>query len=1162
MTSCGSCGVPGQPVGARFCFSCGTPLLPASCPTCGTAVVTGARFCSGCGHDLGADAASVAQPVASRRITSVLFGDLVGFTSLSETRDHEEVRELLSRYFEECRAIIARYGGTVEKFIGDAVMAVWGVPTAHEDDAERAVRAGLELANVVPVLGAEIGVPELAMRVGIVTGEVAVTVGAQQQGMVAGDAVNTAARVQSAATPGQVWVDETTRLLTSSAITYLDVGSHPMKGKAEPVPLWSVRAVVAAVGGAQRADGLEAPLVARDRELRLLKEHFHRVEESGLPALLVLDGEAGVGKSRMAWEFEKYVDGLSADVRWHSTRCLSYGEGVAFSALAEAIRARLQIVVGDADVDDQASLLSSGLDHLVDDADERAWLEPRLATLLGVAGTGTFPREDLFAAWTAFLLRVSEDGIPVSLLIDDAQHADDGLLLFLEHLLSAGDFPCFVVLLTRPGLIEANPWLATHRRTAVVHLDALAPREMGQLLDGLVAGLDDDARDSLVQRAEGIPLFAVETVRSLIDRDLVVPRGGQYVFTGEGTLDLDDIGAPASLQALIAARLDTLSPAERRVLDRASVVGRSFSHDLIAALCPDVPDVDAALASLVRLQLLRQETNRFSAEVGLYQFVQVVVRQVAYGTLSRRDRKAGHLAVVALLEDDVDAADETAAIAAQHHLEAIDAVPEDDDVALLTERAVDLLRRAAARARGLGAPAEAAGNLRVALARTTEPAARADLELELARALRDTSDAAAAIAPAASARDAFDALGDDLRAGAAVSVLAHALAVGRLDYESSLVMARERYDALRDRDDAAPVLLDLAQTLIQIKLRTSDAFGDEVADQMRLAELIGDESRIAEAYVGLALHYMVTGSRGVGRVLFEAAAEVSRRRHLLPTLTRSLINLNVAWSPDDLGRGAAFGAEALAVGRQAGSHLALAIAASNMALTWTLTGDWDDALTIVDDPASEPLLVELARARIMLARGQEWQLADDLDNDEYAGDDLSLRCFLELLRALDALAVGRPAGALALRAVETAYAAASLYDDFTVIWQVATETAWADGDQDAIAGLLGIVDDHRGSGIPLGVRAQRDRLGALQAADAGDLVGAETLLRQAIDVATQWGSPPMVAQSRADLAVVLQRVGRTVDAAALAQEARATFDALGAVSWSAALDLALAGLPA
>ncbi|HEY3530545.1 MAG TPA: adenylate/guanylate cyclase domain-containing protein, partial [Nocardioides sp.] len=244
MTACLSCGVD-QPAGAKFCIECGA-AQQTGCPACGTAVVPGAKFCLECGTALvGPRAPAPAVQVASRRLTSVLFGDLVGFTPLSESRDQEDVRELLSRYFEECSRIVARYGGVVEKFIGDAVMAVWGVPTTNEDDAERSVRAGLELVAAVTALGSEVGVPDLLMRVGIVTGEVAVTAGAEMQGMVAGDPVNTASRVQSAAAPGQVWVDETTRLLTNASISYADVGSHALKGKADPMPLWAARAVVA-----------------------------------------------------------------------------------------------------------------------------------------------------------------------------------------------------------------------------------------------------------------------------------------------------------------------------------------------------------------------------------------------------------------------------------------------------------------------------------------------------------------------------------------------------------------------------------------------------------------------------------------------------------------------------------------------------------------------------------------------------------------------------------------------------------------------------------------------------------------------------------------------------------------------------------------------------
>src|SRR4051812_34023920 len=264
MTRCGSCGTD-LPDAAKFCFNCGQGLTADTCASCGAELAPGARFCMSCGASADTSPNEQQGRVSSRRVTSILFGDLVGFTNLSEARDQEDVRELLARYFEEASRIVTRYGGTVEKYIGDAVMAVWGVPVSQEDDAERAVRAGLELVSMVANLGAEVGVTDLALRVGIVTGEVAVTEGATGQGMVAGDPVNTASRVQSAAAPGQVWVDETTRLLTSAAITYADAGTHQLKGKTDPVPLWSARAVVAAVGGAHRADGLEAPLVGRDR---------------------------------------------------------------------------------------------------------------------------------------------------------------------------------------------------------------------------------------------------------------------------------------------------------------------------------------------------------------------------------------------------------------------------------------------------------------------------------------------------------------------------------------------------------------------------------------------------------------------------------------------------------------------------------------------------------------------------------------------------------------------------------------------------------------------------------------------------------------------------------------------------------------------------------
>jgi len=267
----------------------------------------------------------VAEPVAERRVCSMLFCDVVGFTPLSEARDPEAIRELLSQYFAVARTVIGRYGGAVEKFIGDAVMAVWGTPVATEGDAERAVRAALDLVAAVAELGHETEVPGLAARAGVVTGEVAVTLGAVHEGMVAGDAVNTAARVQSAAEPGQVLTDGPTSRLAGSAIGFADAGEHVLKGKAEPQHLWRATRVLSAVGGAQRVDGLEAPLTGRDAELRTVRELFHATAERRVPRLVLVSGPAGVGKSRLGWEFEKYADGLAVELWWHRGRCLSYG---------------------------------------------------------------------------------------------------------------------------------------------------------------------------------------------------------------------------------------------------------------------------------------------------------------------------------------------------------------------------------------------------------------------------------------------------------------------------------------------------------------------------------------------------------------------------------------------------------------------------------------------------------------------------------------------------------------------------------------------------------------------------------------------------------------------------------------------------------------------
>jgi class 3 adenylate cyclase len=321
---------------------------------------------------------------------SVLFADLVGFTALAEGKDAEETRDLLSRYFDLAREVIGRYGGTVEKFIGDAVMAVWGAPTAHEDDAERAVRAGLELVDAVTTLGLGI-----AARAGVLTGEAAVTLGATNQGMVAGDLVNTASRLQSVAPPGVVLVGEATQRAASKAIAFEEAGPQLLKGKTSPVPAWRALRVIAERGGRNRSETLEAPFVGRDDELRLLKDLFHATGREGRARLVSAIGPAGIGKSRLAWEFLKYLDGLVDTVWFHDGRSPAYGDGISFWALGETVRRRAGLLEGDDEATTRSKLAATLAEH-VPDPDERRWIEAALLALLGFeSGVGS---EQLFAA--------------------------------------------------------------------------------------------------------------------------------------------------------------------------------------------------------------------------------------------------------------------------------------------------------------------------------------------------------------------------------------------------------------------------------------------------------------------------------------------------------------------------------------------------------------------------------------------------------------------------------------------------------------------------------------------------------------------------------------------------------------------------------------------
>ncbi len=575
---CSNCGTENE-AGRKFCIECASRLA-AGCPNCGTANPPTAKFCGECATPLTGAVASVsadADPrgadaerghaVAERRLVSILFADLVGFTPFAEERDAEDVRDTLSRYFELASEVIGRYGGTVEKFIGDAVMAVWGAPTARENDAELAVRAGLDLVGAVRELG-----PGIQARAGILTGEAAVTLGATNQGMVAGDLVNTAARLQSVAPPGSVLVGEATHRAASRAITFEEAGEQVLKGKTAPVTAWRALRVVAEVGGRNRSDSLEAPFVGRDDELRLLRELFHATAREGRARLVSVIGPAGIGKTRLAWEYLKYLDGLVEGVWYHEGRSPAYGDGISFWALGEMVRRRAGLKETDDEADHPGTRSRPCCSSTSRKSDERRWIEPAILSLLGIEAV--VDSSQLFAAWRTFLERLAATS-PVVLVFEDFHFADSGLIDFVDHLMEwSRQVPIYVVTLSRPELLEKrSDWGAGKRNFTSLYLEPLTPAAMREMLIGLIAGLPEPAIAAIVARADGIPLYAVETVRMLLADGKLALDGDSYRPTG----DLHDLAVPETLTALIASRLDALDPLDRTLIQDAAVLGQSFS---------------------------------------------------------------------------------------------------------------------------------------------------------------------------------------------------------------------------------------------------------------------------------------------------------------------------------------------------------------------------------------------------------------------------------------------------------------------------------------------------------------------------------------------------------------------------------------------------------
>jgi len=1152
---CANCGTENRP-GAKFCMECATPFT-TSCPNCGATNLPAAKFCSECATPLGAGggspraaaagAVALAAPdaVAERRVVSVLFADLVGFTSYSEGRDSEEVRELQTRYFEMVREIIGRYGGTVEKFIGDAVMAMWGAPVAREDDAERAVRAALDLVDAVRGLG-----PGIQVRAGILTGEATVSLGATDQGMVAGDMVNTASRLQSAAAPSTVLVGEATQRAAIGAIVFEATEDQVLKGKVSPVPAWLAVRVVAQRGGVGRSEALEAPFVGRDEELRQLKDLFHATGREGRPRLVSVFGPAGIGKSRLAWEFLKYVDGLLESVWWHDGRSPAYGNGISFWALGEMIRGRARLQETDDEATTRAGIAAM-LAEYVPDESERAWIEPALLSLLGIE-TGA-ASEQLFGAWRTFFERLAATG-PVVMVFEDLHFADPGTLDFIDHVLEwSRNVPILVVTLARPELLTRRPdWGAGMRSFTSIHLEPLSTEAMRELLGGLVPGLPTRARDTIVGRADGIPLYAVETIRMLLAQGRIILEGGVY----RPVDDLADLAVPETLTALIAARLDELDAADRSLVADAAVLGQSFTLAGLAAVSgEDRAGLESRLRTLVRRELLVQEVDPRSPERGQYAFVQALIREVAYNTLAKRDRKIRHLAAARFFESLET--DELAGALAGHYVAAHGYAAEGPEADALATQARLALRGAAERAVALGAHTQAITFLEHALAVTKEPADQADLhERALASALHGLV-AEVAERHALGALEARREIGD--RAEIALATAAYANTIGYFggDPDRALHVMLPAWEAYGDME-ASPAGVAMMQELAWAHLE----HGDRATGLAWLERLLPIAERMdLLAYTASALSTLSSALYQLDRprealILKRGVHELAVANGLEAIDRRTRTWLTFAEQFADPAAGLAMARDGLDIASRQGSLLYGFLMVGNAVSCSIRIGDWDWAAALLDEWLANEITgafyleLYVDRAVLSALRGGDPE-SDLLEAEGLVGGiaDPQYGSYCHWGRAWAALTDGRLADAR--REGVTAADATSYFGPISL--PLAARAALWDGDTAAAADIIGTLDGfaNRGRAVTLDLVSLRAGLAALEGRRAEAVIGYREALRG-------WQSLGLAfdeALTVVDLAILLAPTGREMaEAPAAIDAARETLTRLGARPLLARLD--------
>ncbi len=676
MSRCPSCGAEIE-LGARFCAACGIPVV-GICPACGAKTQPDAQFCPSCGHRLDRAAPNEEE----RKLVTVLFADVVGSTGLGEQLDPERLRVLLREYFSAMASTIERWGGNVEKFIGDAVMAVFGIPQMHEDDAERALRAALEmqasLEGMNPLILERHGV-RLTMRVAVNTGEVIAGAGGNQL-MVTGDVVNVAARLQQTAEPGQVVAGERTYLATRGAFVFEPLQERPLKGKSEPVPAWRV------VEPGERVrprgvPGLASRIVGRDRHLELLKSLYTAAAEEERPRLVLIVGEAGVGKSRLTEEFLSWARSSSV----YRGRCLPYGQGITYWALRELLGGAAGVVLGD-----PGAVARERLQKLVARAFEGSEAEPEeiervmyaLAITAGISLEGNpldrmSPEsigEELGLAWPRFLTALAVDG-PVVVVVEDLHWAESPLLDMMEHLVSRAAGPILIVATARHEFAKLRPGWSGRPAMSSIGLEPLTHAQGEELVRELLPSASEALRRTVLGAAEGNPFFAEEIVRHLIDQGILVRRGSEVLEAARPPR----LAIPDTVRALLATRIDALPAEEKRTLQDASVVGRIFWAAALERMRPNASARAALHALEDRGLVVARPTSELPGQQA-FAFNHGLTREVAYESIPRARRARAHADLARWTEELVgDRRGEFVELMAHHYEQA--AHPEDVDLA-------------------------------------------------------------------------------------------------------------------------------------------------------------------------------------------------------------------------------------------------------------------------------------------------------------------------------------------------------------------------------------------------------------------------------------------------------------------------------------------------